>query len=36
MCIVCGNDLDLTDIPDPNSLLCPDCRGRADHPDKES
>lgn len=35
MCIVCGADLDLNEIPDPNTLLCPDCRGRADHHDKK-
>lgn len=34
MCIVCGADLDLNELPDPNQLLCPDCRGRADHPKK--
>ena len=36
MCIVCGADLDLNELPDPNKLLCPDCRSRADHHDKES
>lgn len=37
MCIVCGDDLDLNELPDPNVLLCPACRGRADHPaDKEN
>lgn len=36
MCIVCGDQLDLNELPDPNSLLCPDCRGRADHHDKEN
>jgi len=35
MCIVCGADLDLNELPDANELLCPDCRGRADH-DKEN
>jgi hypothetical protein len=36
MCIVCGEDLDLRELPDINELLCPDCRGRADHHDKEN
>lgn len=36
MCIVCGDDLNLNELPDPNRLLCPECRGRADHHDKEN
>lgn len=36
LCIVCSDPLDLGELPDPNSLLCPDCRGRADHHDKEN
>lgn len=36
LCIACSDPLDLNELPDPNSLLCPDCRGRADHDDKEN